>query len=142
MSVYMILNSNKSLEYCPDNKPYHFKTYLKFPLTFNGTWKVALTEAKIIDTISSFEFHKDVYIYSTICEETIVDGEKRSLLRRLFKKDGNYTNIFQTFSYVPVKENEINHFDIYLKDEGEHFTSFIKEPTSFTLHFRKYPFLV
>lgn len=142
MSFYMVLNSDRSLEYFPNNKAYHFQVYLKFPLVLSGSWKVALSEVKINEKVSNFEFHKDIYVFSSICEETIVDGEKQSLLRRIFERDGSYTSIFPTLFYVSVKENQIDHFDIYLKDVDGNFATFIKDPTSFTLHFRKHPCLV
>lgn len=141
MSFYMIVNSDRCSEYFPTNTAYRFSTYLKFPLALTGSWKVALAEIKVSDNRMHADSHRDVYVYSSICEESIVDGEKQSLLRRLFHNDGDYATVLPTLFYVPVKENEIDRFDVYIKDGDGNYASFLKGSTSVTLHFKKYPFV-
>ena len=47
ISFYVIINSNQTMDYYPNNKPYLFKTYFSKQLNLDGKWKVALTEIDI-----------------------------------------------------------------------------------------------
>lgn len=82
MSFYMIVNSQQSASVFPDNKPFHFFTHLKLKLALNGVWKVALIDIKIPLNNHIFE-QKDVYSFSNMCGESIIDGVYKPLLRRV-----------------------------------------------------------
>lgn len=74
MSMYVILSSDKSMKYFPNNKPYRFRSHLSSPLVLDGTWRVGLVEADITSTSS---IQDSLYLHSNVCEESIVDGEKK-----------------------------------------------------------------
>ena len=61
------MNSDKSLEYVPQNKSYKFKTHLSAALVLEGTWRVAFVEADIVCTTSRTDA---IYLYSDIVGST------------------------------------------------------------------------
>ena len=97
MSVYVTMSSDKALKYFPQNKSYTFK-----PLLLEGVWRVALVD---VDIISSTSKTDAIYLYSSICGESIVEGEKRPLLRRLpANARGNWSTVIEAPHYVSVKK--------------------------------------
>ena len=95
------MSSDKSLEYFPQNKSYKFKTHLSAALVLEGTWRVALVEADIVCTTSRTDA---IYLYSDICGEYIVEGERRHLLRRLPSTSvGNWMTVAETPFYATMK---------------------------------------
>ena len=110
------------------------------PLVLNGFWKVAVVEVNISSNLSKTE---SIYLNSSICEESIVEGEKQPLLRRVMSVDtGNWNTIYQLPHYVPVKTNEIFDIDVYRTNSRNEFASFINHDTTVTLHFKAFPFVV
>jgi hypothetical protein len=84
------------------NKSYKLKTHLSSPLLFDGTWSVALVEADIVCTTSRTDA---IYLYSDICGESIVKGERRPLLRRIPSSYvGNWRTVVEMPVYVPKKK--------------------------------------
>jgi len=133
----MIVNSDQCQSFFPSNKAYHFRTHLKAPLSLQGTWKVAF----IYLTESSPLPYKKLYLYSDICEDSIVDGEYHPLLRRLINDHvGYWAEIYELPNYVPVKRSEITDIEFYIKDEAGNYASLLTNPVSITLHFRSFPF--
>ena len=74
------MSSDRALTYFPQNKSYNCETHLNAPLLLGGVWKVALVDVDIVSSTSKTEA---IYLYSSICWEYIVEGEKKPLLRRL-----------------------------------------------------------
>ena len=139
MSLYVILSSDKSLNYFPQNTPYKFRSQLSTPLNLNGMWKVALMEANISSSISSMEA---LYVHSNICDDSIVNGYKKPLLRRLMMTDpGNWSTLLEAPHYMSVKVTEIYDIDIYITNDQDHLSSFLDQPSTVTLHFKAFPFL-
>ena len=139
MSLYVILGSNNSLNYFPHNKPYRFRSQLNAPLNMNGMWKVALVEADISSSISKTD---TVYLHSSICDDSIVNGQSEPLIRRLMASStGNWSTILESPYYIPVKISEIYDVDIYITDEKGDLASFINQPSTVTLHFKAFPFV-
>lgn len=115
MSVYVILSSDKSLNYFPNNKLFKFKSHLNSPLILNGKWKVALLES---DIASSSSISKAVYLYSNVCGESTVEGEQKPLFQRLMASSpGNWSSIFETPHQVPVKIKEISSIEIFITND-------------------------
>lgn len=138
MSIYVVLSSDKSSQYFPLNKAYRFKSHLNAPLLLEGTWKVAVVEADISCQTSHQE---PVYLHSSICQDSIVEGEKRPLLRRLMlNSPGDWSTIIDSPHYIPVNINEIYDIDIYITTKLEQLASFLDRPTTLTLHFKSFPF--
>ena len=75
----MIINSNKNLDYYPNNVPYKFKTHFAKPLDLNGRWTVAITEIDIIEKLQN----PYLYISCDLCQNTIVDGTLTNVLRKV-----------------------------------------------------------
>ena len=136
--MYVILSSNKSTNYFPQNKPYKFKSHLSAPLVLDGTWKVALVETDITSSLSKTD---PLYLHSNICDESIVDGDRKPLLRRLTSTDvGSWSDIFPSPHYVPVKTKDIYEIEISISDDKDNLSSFIDQPSTVTLHFKSFPF--
>ena len=85
----MVINSQQCMNVFPDNKPYRFVTHLKLQLSLNGVWKVALIDIKIPQNNHRFE-EKDLYIFSNMCGESIVDGVSQPLLRRIYPSSSEF----------------------------------------------------
>lgn len=141
MSVYAIVSSDSSLQYFPQNKAYHFKCHLNTPLNLEGVWKVALVEATISSSKQQKVF-KPLYVYSNICGESIVDGDKQPILRKLIgNSSNNWDAIFEVGHYMPVKINSISDIDIYITTREGVLASFLDRPSNITLHFKAFPFI-
>lgn len=138
MSFHMVLNSDKSLNHFPDNKPCHFRTVIKIPLVLRGIWKVALLE---IGFQQQNPIHQNLYIYCSVCSGTIVDGEVTQLLRRLYTDDHCYY-VFELPHYVDVIKTEVNVIEIQIRDDTGQIVTLLTQPVSLTLQFKAYPFLM
>jgi len=122
------MSSDRALTYFPQNNPYNFKTHLNAPLLLEGVWKVALVDVDIISITS-------------ICGESIVEGEKKPLLRRLpATTRGNWSTNIEAPHYVSVKNNNIYDIDIYITTNQDELASLIDQPSTVTLHFKSFPF--
>lgn len=141
MSIYALVSSDSSLQYFPQNKVYHFKCHLNTSLNLEGLWKVALLEANI-STSKSPKTFKPLYVYSNICEESIVDGDKQPILRKLpGDSHGTRNSFFEMGRYMPVKINNIEDIDIYITTREGVLASLLDQPTTITLYFKAFPFL-
>lgn len=103
MSIFAIISSYSSLQFFPQNKAYRFKCHLNTPLNLEGGWKVALVEANISSS-KALKVQKPLCVFSSICEESIVDGDKKPLLRKVqTSSPNNWNAIFEVGHYMPVK---------------------------------------
>lgn len=109
------------------------------PLLLEGIWKVALVD---VDIVSSDSRTDAIYLYSSICGESIVEGEKRPLLRRLVATTrGNWSINIEDLHYVSVNNNTIYDIDVYITTHNDDLASFLDQPSTVTLHFQSFPFL-
>lgn len=139
MSFYVLLGSEDSLNFFPQNNPYQFRSQLSSPLQLSGLWKVAIVET---DISTSFSRTDSIYIHSNICDNSLVHGQSVPLLRRLmFTEPGNWSTILAEPHYIPVKNSDIYDIDIFITDGNDNLTSFLDQPSTVTLHFRAFPFL-
>lgn len=137
MIVY--IKSDESNLLFPENKPWHFKIHLKTPLIFHGKWTVSLLEfqASANKSRTLYSQNQTLFIYSNICGESIVNGEKKTLLRRVVQtKSRKWDVIYDAPIYLPMSEKEIYEFEIYLKDVQGRSASFLQDPLLITLHFK------
>ena len=96
------MSSDKAFKYFPQNKSYTLKTHFSAPLLLEGVWRVALVD---VDIISSTSNSDAIYLYSSICGESIVESEKRPFLRRLpANTRGNWSTTTEAPHYVSVKK--------------------------------------
>ncbi|GFT25895.1 uncharacterized protein TNCV_1518531 [Trichonephila clavipes] len=73
---HILLPSNASMNYFPQNTSDHFQTKLAYPITLNGEWECCLTEVTIPGKY--FTIHPDYNDYYSI--ETIENVEGTTLL--------------------------------------------------------------
>ena len=138
MSSCVTMSSDRALHYFSQNNPYNFKAHLNAPLLLEGVWKVALVDVDIVSSTSKTEA---IYLYSSICGEYIVEGEKKPLLRRLPATiRGNWSTNIEVPLYVPVTNNNIYEIDINITTNQDDLASFIDQPSTVTLHFKSFPF--
>jgi len=131
MSKYMIFRSDQNPDFFPDNTPYGFKVKLPQVMTLRGDWTVALTE---ITFREDREREDSLYIYTSICSESFINGESAPLLRRVVSN--NKGNILFTPSYyIPVIKSEISEIEFTLKNEQGYVANHITNPVSIVLHF-------
>ena len=76
MIIY--IRSNESNHLFPDNKPWHFKIHLKSPLVLKENWSVSLLEFQATASKSRnlYSTNQTLFVFSNICSESIIDGEK------------------------------------------------------------------
>lgn len=132
----MIIKSDQDLHYFPNNKPYHFKTKLQQTLEFLGKWKLALAEVELNEKKSSKD---NLYIYASICGETIINGSNAPLLRRVVA-DTSKNTVFKLLYYIPVVKTETNEIEFVIKNEKGELADHLTEAVTLVIHFRAYPF--
>lgn len=125
MDIRMVLKSTDSFAFYRNNKPYDFQVHLPRPLTLNGQWSVSLLET----CLPSSESETDVYIYSNLCEDTIV-GDKE---RRVYLKRSSENQIFKYPYEVSTRLGQVLDVLIYIKDADGQEASFLQKHTSVTL---------
>ncbi|GBN58752.1 hypothetical protein AVEN_17021-1 [Araneus ventricosus] len=64
---HILLPSNSSMQYFPDNSPNHFRTKLTRPITLNGEWECCLSEVTIPGKYFTIRPHYNDF-YSVIRE--------------------------------------------------------------------------
>lgn len=130
MSYYIICQSDKSLNYYPDNTPCSFKIKLRQTIELNGFWKIALTEIKLNEVNAKDE---TLYIYSNLCGESIINGVNVPLLRRIVVNT-NENTIFSSAYYIPVTKSEINEIEFQLETEQGNLAKHITNPVTLVVH--------
>ena len=134
MDHVILVRSNQSNAYFPNNTTYSFKTYLNKPLYLNGEWEIALLDIHIEDKITKNNRH-ELYLCCDVCTGVYVFCSQHSLLRRIFPAANNtWSNIFSVPIYLPVKNSVICELEFYIKDENGEDASFIKKKKTFVLH--------
>ena len=134
MDIRMVLKCTDSMELYTDNKPYAFSIQLPRPLTLKGYWSVALLET----FLPSRNKHSDeVYIYTNLCEDTIVGNRELPLLRKVHLEAEESSNKVFTFPYeVPVRLGQVHDVHVYIKDTKGLEARFLQEGVSLTLQLR------
>ena len=136
MIVY--IRSNESNGLFPENNPWHFKIHLKSPLVLKKNWLVSLLEfhATASKSRTLYSTNQTLFIFSNICSESIADGEKKPLLRRIsMTKTRKWDYIFDSPIYFSINVNELYEFEIYIKDLQGNDASFLQDPVLMTLQF-------
>ena len=98
----MVVSNEANLNIYPENRPFKFRTYLQTPLVLKSKWKVAIIDINL----SQGQQSQDLYVYSDICSETIVDGSGQPLLKCICANTIAYTE-FKHLNYVSVTKSEI-----------------------------------
>ena len=142
MDFYVYIRSDETDKYFPENKAFNFTFRLNAPITLKGFWKVGLVEFYALnDSKSRKTSLETLYIYSDICKESIINGSKRSMLRRVFQNDkSEWKNIFDSPFYLPLNKKYFQEIEIQITVEDLKEAIFLKLPTHLTLHFKQYSF--
>ncbi|GFQ82277.1 uncharacterized protein TNCT_546481 [Trichonephila clavata] len=74
---HILLPSNASMNYFPQNTPDHFQTKLAYPITLNGEWECCLTEVTIPGKY--FTIHPDYNDYYSIETTENVEENKKKI---------------------------------------------------------------
>ena len=132
MSFYVIIHSDRSLDYFPDNQPFQFKCYFDKPLTLEGNWELALCEKDINEKVQK----PSLYVNCDLCQSIIVDGKSKTVLRKVnADMRRHFTNSFNWLFYVPVIKSQIREIQIDIKDANNRLATFLTKPVCVTLHF-------
>ena len=86
---YIVLLSNSSMEYYPENKTTRFVTKLPRHVELPGKWFVALVEIQIPLTFQHVPGNRDQRKIDIITD----DGEKSVLLERIHAEKGLYNDL-------------------------------------------------
>ena len=143
MERYVYLQDSDSIQIFKDNMPYKFQVQINHPLTFEGYWKVALTEVCLQRNpkMRAKKTENTLFIYSDVCKESIVKGGEYGLLRRIDSNTkSGWQYIFDSPIYLPLKKTEFQELEVSIKTEDNEFASFLTSPVYLTLHFKRYPF--
>lgn len=91
MDHFILIRSNQSNEYFPNNTSHHFKVRLSDPLLLDGNWRIAIIDFYTKDKIIPVRRNNtELYLFCDIYSGINVLNNRYSLLRRLFptnKKD-------------------------------------------------------
>ena len=124
--MFLYLGWRDSIKTHRSNKPYNFIVDLPKTLLLEGEWEVALTDIKI-----KASKRVSFYILTDFCEESIVKGSQRSVLRRVDDKFGIYPLPY----YVKVIKSEIQRVRVIVLDQNLDF--FELTEINCTLHLRR-----
>lgn len=134
MSLRMVLKSTDSASTHSDNKPYNFRVRLPRSLPLTGEWTVELTEF-CNDSIGRLS-DKEIFVYCSICEDTIIGECQGPLLRRIYLIDSK-NQIFSRPYRIPLRINDLTDLHIYIKDKNGGDASFLTGDSTVTLVFRQ-----
>lgn len=134
MSLRMVLKSTDSASVHPHNQPWDFRVRLPRTLNLLGEWSVELTEFCTTPLKKSGD--KEIFIYCSICDDTIVGERQLPLLRRIYL-DNNANIIFTRPYQIPLRNNDLGDIHIYIKDKTGTDASFLKGESTVSVIFRR-----
>lgn len=137
MDFYITLRSNDSLDFYPENNSFYFRVELNAPIQFDHRWKVGLCDVRVDSAKEG-----DLYICSSVCEESQVGSGMLPLLRRMYCTNDDIEKDFLKVHYIPLRVKELKTLDIYIKDSQGHLASFISETSVLTLHFKRQSYIL
>lgn len=134
MSLRMVLKSSDSASTHSDNKPWDFRVHLPRSLPLTGEWSVELTEF-CNDKIGRAT--KEIFVYCSICDDTIIGERQGPLLRRIYLMTNSKNQIFLRPYRILLRTNDLTDLHIYIKDQNAGDASFLAGETTVTLVFRQ-----
>ena len=135
----MVLKSTNSPLFHPSNQPGSFRVHLPQPLDLKGVWTVSLLEFTINTGQTKYYGTPEIFVYSDICEDTIVGERKLPLLRRVYLDKQNI--IYQNPYEVPIELRQFQDVHVYIRDAKNAPASFLSGEVTVTLLLRRLPFL-
>lgn len=110
MDTRVLLMSTDSPDLYSNNTPYGFYVHIQRPLTLTGYWSVSLLDTCLFSNKAKTE----VYIYTNLCEDTIVGDRELPLLRRIYLKRSAPNEIFIYPYEVPTRLGQVHDVHIYI----------------------------
>ena len=133
MSGRLVVKSTDSTFTYPTNQPWDFRVRLPTPLSLEGYWTIELTEFYINNVTN-----KEIFVFCSLCDMSIVGGKEVPLLRRIYLQ--NEKNVIFTAPYqIPLRCADVTDIHIYIKDAQDKHASFLTDPPTLTLVFRRHP---
>ena len=133
MSGRLVVKSTDSTFTYPTNQPWDFRVRLPTPLSLEGYWTIELTEFYINNLTN-----KEIFVFCSLCDMSIVGGKEVPLLRRIYLQ--NEKNVIFTAPYqIPLRCADVTDIHIYIKDAQDKPASFLTDPPTLTLVFRRHP---
>lgn len=134
MSMRIVLKSTDSSAVHPDNNPQNFRVRLPRSLPLTGDWTVELTEFR--NTKLAKTTDREIFVYCSVCDDSIVGGSSKPLLRRIVLK--NTDNIIFEHPYrIPLRTKDLRDIHVYIKDSQDADVSFLTGDSTVTLVFRR-----
>lgn len=134
MSMRMVLKSTDSSTVHSDNKPQDFRVRLPRPLPLKGDWTVELTEFRNSKLTKTTD--QEIFVYCSVCDDSIVGGSQKPLLRRIVLKNNNNV-IFERPYRIPLRIKDFGDIHVYIKDKQDADSSFLTGESTVTLVFRR-----
>lgn len=100
---YIVLLSNSSIKYYPENKTTHFVTKLPRHVELPGKWSVALMEIQIPLTFQHVPKSRDERRIDIVTDTQDGEEKKNLLLDRIFVAQGLYSNISALIAQINVR---------------------------------------
>ena len=136
----MVLGSEDSNLLYPNNKPYDFLVHLSTPVSLTGYWTISLLEI-CIERGQGYTFlTSELFVFSNLCDNTVLGGHEVPLLRRVWLKDNKQNIIYQVPYDVPLRIGQFQDVHIFINDKQGNRASFIQDKVSVTVHLKKRPF--
>ncbi len=147
---WIVAKSDDSTHYFPDNQPYQFSIHLKQPLRLEGHWILSLREFYAQRLKSGNTKKRNVtdgllYVYCSLCEPIIVNGERQPLLRRVQSTNATTWKVLLSEPFeiaLRLVNDTVQQFDIYITDASGNPATFLTTVASVTLQLRRYPFII
>jgi hypothetical protein len=134
MSMRMVLKSTDSLSTYTDNRPSDFRVRLPRTLPLSGDWTIELTE--FINTEVRKTSNKEIFLYCSVCDDTIVGEHQKPLLRRIVLEDRKNVIFLRPYR-VPLRTNDLDTIHLYIRDGNDVEPSFLVGTSTVTLVLRR-----
>ena len=131
----MIVRSTESKNEFPKNKPWDFRIQLPKWLNLTGKWKIELV-AFGVDRVVKDTFKNEIFVYSDICEMSLVGEKERPLLRRIYiSETGNM--IFEKSYEVPLRNQSFGYLHFEIMDKNQKPANFLFNESVVSLVFTR-----
>ena len=123
--IYLYTSSKDSLSFHPQNTSSDFTVELPEILNFSNGWVIALTDIYITDSIEN-----PLNIYCDICEQSIQNGELKSVLKVIYPDCIHFSNLH----YIHVKSSSIKRLRFSIKGGNTGKENVLSNPVQMSLH--------
>ena len=129
---YLFASSKDSLTFHPNNSSTSFTIQLPEELQLSGIWTCSLSSLKCVSKSNA-----DLYVFSDILEESIVNSRKLPIMQYVSGKRGKIVRGFDGSIAPRVVRHRIGTIHIYITDAHLNKAPLTGEITTCTLRFVK-----